>query len=161
MTKVVTMVGLVVLSIVGISFLVISVWACIRRLKKTKNSDILIVIWIMARIAFCGTVLILAQNEQIRHADFYTLMPAMVLVYEIVSLRLIRGFYKDGGTIRFDKVYAHLSQTALLAVVSIFIPKQYWLFGMWSVFVLTIVDGIAILNTISLPNEETETETDA
>lgn len=155
----VTVVGLVVLLAIGISFLAISVWACIRRLKKTKNSDALVVIWIIARIAFCAIALILAENEQIFHADFYTLMPTMVLVYEIVSLRLIRGFYKDGGTIRFDKVYAHLSQTALLAVVSFFIPEQYWLFGMWSVFVLTIIDIIALSNTASLPDEESETET--
>ena len=159
----VTKLGLVVLLVIGVLFLAISVWACIWRLKKTKNSDALVVIWIIARMLFCGIALILAVNEQILHADFYTLMPAMVLVYEIVSLRLIRGFYKDGGTIRFDKVYAHISQTGLLAAVSFFIPEQYWLFGMWSVFALTIVDAIAISNTISLPNEneETETKTDA
>jgi len=159
--KMFTTVGLVVLLLIGSLLSAISVWAGIRRLKKTKNSDALVLIWIIARMLFCGIALILAVNEQILHADFYTLMPTMVLVYEIVSLRLIRGFYKDGGTIRFDKVYAHMSQTALLAVVSIFISEKYWLFGMWSVFSLTIVDAIALSNTVSLPDEETETKTDA
>jgi len=158
--KMVTTVGLVALLMTGFSFLAISMWACIRRLKKTKNSDLLVVVWTLARIVFCVIVLVLALNEQILHADFYTLMPTMVLVYETVSLHLIRA-YTD-KTIKFDKVYAHMSQTGLLAVVSFAVPEQQWLFGLWSVFALTIVDASTIASTISLPDKnETENETDA
>lgn len=160
MTKMVTKLGLVVLLVTGVLLLAISVIGCVRRLKQTKNPDILNVAWVLARISFCAIVLALAENDQILHADFFALMPAMVLAYEIASLHIIRFIYKD-RTIKFDKVYAHLSQTAILAVISIYISKQEWFFGMRSVFVLTIIDGIALANTTSLLNEEIETKTDA
>ena len=153
MTKMVTTVGLVVLLVTGVLLLAISVIGCVRRLRQTKDPDILNVYWVLARISFCAIVLALAEKDQILHADFFALMPAMVLAYEGASLYLVHVF--TDKTIRFNNAYSHISQTALLAVLSIFISKEHWFFGMRSVFVLTAIDAF-ILAVMSSHKTETD-----
>ena len=146
----ITNIGLVVLLVSGVLILVVSSMMCLRLLKRCPGSTAIILVWMMARISLLFVALMVLAPNKWAEPVFFAYMPAIALVYEIISLCIIR--LKTAGTVKID-VYAQISQVAVLAVFCI--SMQAWIWGMLSIVVLT---GLDLLGLMIKP---AKTETDA